>query len=56
MARRDVETQRCWRVKSGDETAQLKQVAASAIELRQSLQNERDRAEALASELTSSEA
>jgi len=52
IARRDVETQKVLASKSGDETAQLKQIAASAIELRQSLQNERDRAEVLASELT----
>jgi len=52
MAQRDVETLKALAVQSDDETAQLKQVAASAIELRQSLQNERDRAEALASELT----
>ena len=51
MARRDVETQKALAGQSGDETAQLKQAAASAIELRQSLQKEHDRAEALASEL-----
>jgi hypothetical protein len=50
-ARRELETQKALTNKSGDDTAQLKQAAASAIELRQSLQKERDRAEALAGEL-----
>jgi hypothetical protein len=52
MAQREVETQKGLASQLNDETTQLKQIAASAIELRQSLQNERDRAEVLASELT----
>ena len=52
MARRDIETQMALASKAGDETAQLKQAAESATaELRQSLQKEHERAEALASEL-----
>ncbi len=51
-ARRDLETQVALSSKKGDEAAQLKQVAESATaELRQSLQREHDRAEALATEL-----
>jgi hypothetical protein len=51
-ARRNVETQMVLSSKKGDEAARLKQVAESAAaELRQSLQREHDRAEALASEL-----
>jgi hypothetical protein len=51
-ARRAVETQMALSSKRGDETAQLKQAAESeTAELRQSLQQEHDRAEALATEL-----
>src|SRR6266516_2605975 len=51
-ARRDIETQVALSSKKGDEAAQLKQVGESATaELRQSLQREHDRAEALATEL-----
>src|SRR6266566_1839631 len=51
-ARRDLETQVALSSKKGDEAAQLKQVGESATaELRQSLQREHDRAEALATEL-----
>jgi hypothetical protein len=53
-ARRDVETQVALSSKKGDEAAQLKQAAESATaELRQSLQQEHDKAEALASKLAS---
>jgi hypothetical protein len=52
-ARQAVETQVALSSKRGDETAQLKQAAESeTAELRQSLQQEHDRAEALATELT----
>src|SRR5258708_7466111 len=52
MARREIETQVALLRKAGDEAVQFKQAAESAMaELRQSLQQERDRAEALASEL-----
>ena len=47
-ARRDVETQAAVSRKTDDDAAQLKQAAGSAAELRQSLQQEHDRAEALA--------
>ena len=51
-ARRAVEMQAAPSSKKGDETAQLKQAAESeTAELRQSLQQEHDRAEALATEL-----
>jgi hypothetical protein len=51
-ARAAVETQVALSSKRGDETAQLKQAAESeTAELRQSLQQEHDRAEALATEL-----
>jgi hypothetical protein len=51
-ARRDLETQLALSSKSGDEAAQLKQAAESATaELRQSLQKEHERAEALTGEL-----
>src|SRR5438046_861227 len=51
-AREAVEQQAAQASKRGDETAQLKQAAESeTAELRQSLQQERDRAEALATEL-----
>ena len=54
-ARRDIETQVALSSKAGDEAAQLTQVKQAAesatAELRQSLQKEHDRAEALASEL-----
>src|ERR1700716_969346 len=51
-AREAVETQVALSSKKGDETAQLKQAAESeTAELRQSLQEEHDRAEALATEL-----
>ena len=51
-AREAVETQMALSSKKGDETAQLKQAAESeTAELRQSLQEEHDRAEALATEL-----
>jgi hypothetical protein len=54
MARREIETQAALLRKAGDEPAQLKKAAGSATaELRQSLQREHDRAEALASELAS---
>src|SRR6202158_2744385 len=54
MARREIETQAALLRKAGDEPAQLKKAAESATaELRQSLQREHDRAEALASELAS---
>jgi hypothetical protein len=52
-AQRDLETQVALSSKKGDEAAQLKQAAESATaELRQSLQREHDRAEALVTELT----
>src|SRR5258705_3542648 len=55
-AQRDIETQVALASKTGDEAAQLKQLKQAAesatAELRQSLQKEHDRAEALASELT----
>jgi hypothetical protein len=52
-ARREIETQAALFSKAGDEAVQVKQAAESAMaELQQSLQQERDRAEALASELT----
>jgi len=51
-ARRDLETQVALSSKMGDEAAQFKQAAESATaELRQSLQREHDRAEALVTEL-----
>ncbi|WP_334404895.1 hypothetical protein [Bradyrhizobium sp. AZCC 2289] len=51
-ARRDLETQLALSSKAGDEAVQVKKAAESATaELRQSLQKERDRAEALTSEL-----
>src|SRR5207248_581899 len=51
-ARRDTETQLALSSKAGEETAKVKQTAESATaELRQSLQQERDRAEALTGEL-----
>ena len=51
-AQRDLETQVALSSKKGDEAAQLKQAAESATaELRQSLQREHDRAEALVTEL-----
>jgi len=54
-ARRDLETQLALSSKAGDEAAQLKQLKEAAesatVELRQSLQQERERAEALTSEL-----
>jgi hypothetical protein len=51
-ARRDVDTQVALAGKTGDEASQIKKAAESATaELRQSLQKERDRAEAMASEL-----
>jgi hypothetical protein len=53
-ARRDVETQVALSSKKGDEAEQLKQAAESATaELRQSPQQEHDRAEALARDLAS---
>jgi hypothetical protein len=52
-ARRDVETQTALAVKAGEEAAQLKQVAEKdSAEQRQSLQQEHDKAEALAQELS----
>jgi len=51
-ARQDLETQLALSSKAGDEAVQVKKAAESATaELRQSLQKERDRAEALMSEL-----
>src|SRR5205807_1552269 len=51
-AQRDIETQAALSSKTGAEATQLKQAAESATaELRQSLQQEHDRAEALAAEL-----
>ena len=51
-ARRDLETQVALSSKAGDEAAQVKKAAESAtVELRQSLQKEHDRAEALTGEL-----
>ena len=51
-ARRDLETQLALSSKAGDEAAQVKKAAESATaELRQSLQKEHDRAEALTGEL-----
>ena len=51
-ARQDLETQLALSSKAGNETVQVKKAAESATaELRQSLQKERDRAEALMSEL-----
>ncbi|MFB9266909.1 hypothetical protein ACFFWD_27740 [Bradyrhizobium erythrophlei] len=56
-ARRDVETQTALAVKAGEEAAQLKQVAEKgSAEQRQSLQQEHDKAEALAKELSSAHA
>src|SRR5439155_1281060 len=50
---RDVETQTALAVKAGEEAAQLKQVAEKgSAEQRQSLQQEHDKAEALAQELS----
>ena len=52
MARREIDTQLALASKTGDESVKLKQTAESVTaELRQSLQKEHDRAEALASEL-----
>jgi hypothetical protein len=52
-ARRDVETQTALAVKAGQEAAQLKQVAEKgSAEQRQSFQQEHDKAEALAQELS----
>jgi hypothetical protein len=52
-ARRDVETQTALAVKAGEEAVQLKQVAEKgSAEQRQSLQQEHDKAEALAQELS----
>ena len=52
-ARRDVKTQTALAVRSGEEAAQLKQVAErGSAEQRQSLQQEHDKAEALAQELS----
>jgi hypothetical protein len=52
-ARRDVETQTALAVKAGEEAAQLKRVAEKgSAEQRQSLQQEHDKAEALAQELS----
>jgi hypothetical protein len=52
-ARRDVETQTALASKAGEETAQLKQaVEKGSVEQRQSLQQEHDKAEALAQELS----
>jgi hypothetical protein len=52
QARRDLETQVALSSKKGDEAAQFKQAAESATaELRQSLQREHERAEALVTEL-----
>ena len=52
IARREVETQKALASGSADETAQLMQAGESVTaELRQSLQNERNRAEALDREL-----
>ncbi|MBR1232829.1 hypothetical protein [Bradyrhizobium sp. AUGA SZCCT0182] len=54
-ARRDIETQLALSSKAGDEAQQVKKAAESAAaELRHSLQKERDRAEALTSELAKS--
>ncbi|MBR1283016.1 hypothetical protein JQ597_13300 [Bradyrhizobium sp. AUGA SZCCT0177] len=51
-ARRDIETQLALSSKAGDEAQQVKKAAESAAaELRQSLQKERDRAQAVTSEL-----
>jgi len=51
-ARREIDTHAALSSKAGDEAARLKQVAEStAAEMRQSLQRERDKAEALAREL-----
>src|SRR5258705_7388325 len=51
-AQRDIETQAALASKTGAEAAQVKQTSETATaELRQSLQKERDKAEALASEL-----
>src|SRR5260370_1055039 len=59
MARRDIETQVALSSKTGDEAVQLKQLKQAAesatAELRQSLQKEHDRAEALASELATAQ-
>jgi hypothetical protein len=54
-ARRETETQTALARKAADEAAQLKQSEGSA-ELRQSLQQERDKAEALANELSNARA
>ena len=54
MARREIETQAALLRKAGDEAVQLKQAAENAMrELRQSLQQERDRTEAMARDLES---
>ena len=53
IARRDVETQTALALKAGKEAAQLKQVVEKgSAEQRQSLQQEHDKAEALAQELS----
>jgi len=55
-AKRDIETQVALSSKADNKTAQLKQTAEGAMaELRQSVQKEHDRAEALASELASAQ-
>src|SRR6202022_3466745 len=52
MARREIETQAALLRKADDEAVQLKQAAENAMrELRQSLQQERDRTEAMARDL-----
>jgi hypothetical protein len=54
MARREIETQAALLRKAGDEAVQLKQAAENAMaEPRQSLQQERDRTEAMARDLES---
>jgi hypothetical protein len=55
-ARRDIETQTALAVKAGEEAAQLKRVAEKgSAEQRQSLQQEHDKAEALAQELSTAQ-
>jgi hypothetical protein len=51
-ARRDVETQTALATKASDDASQLKQVAKDSAELKRSLQNEHERADASAKDLS----
>jgi septal ring factor EnvC (AmiA/AmiB activator) len=55
-AKREVETQTALATKKGDEAAKLKQAAESDAELRKSLQQEHDKAAALAQDLSTAKA